>query len=377
MGEVSQRLKIRLSEFSRDFVSVQVTSLEEIKAALAGNSETEWLLINYTGTEDLVLTEPLTVGPGRDLNLSTHNAGLTIAAGGKLTLEATASQNAQLVTGDLVIESGGELTTNTQSREQSNFYWCPVNATSITVESGGKITSPEYGFMSLNLRTNDNSGTIYINEGAQIDAGGLLSFSNEVQMDGTLTLVGQDQGHSSQLYGYVEFGQGGQITGSVTVSAGGTLQSDGALTVAEGGSIALQSGWVDLRGAVENNGTLTVNSGTLKLRNMESSVTNRGEIAIAAGARVYVVGTTLVNSGTITGPGELRLGVADRIHNYNDGTTYITVPAAEANPSNYSRYTFSSDPDATAQVTFIPSVLSPLDGGTCTAVVNTEEIPVP
>lgn len=375
VGEASQRIQISLNNYvsNRTYTEVDAANLAEIKAALA--QEGEWIRVNYTGTEDLVLTEALTIGEGRVLNLSRSNAGLTIGQGGVLTLASSESKNAQIITESLVVESGGVLAANAQNTDQDNYYWCVVSAGSITVKSGGQVNVPAYGFMSLNLMTDGDSGTIYVNQGGQVNVDGMLRFNNHVQLDGTLTATGQNKSYSNQLYGYVEFYQGGDITGSVTVTSGGTFQGNGGVTVAESGSITLQSGWVDLSGAVENNGALTVNGGNLKLLNVGYDVTNRGTITIASGARVDVPGTILVNFGTITGAGELHLGIYDDTRNYEDGNEYVTVPDDQATPSNYSRYTFTGEPADTVNLILTPGSLSNQDSGTCTAVVKTEEMP--
>lgn len=319
--------------------------------------------VYYNGTEDATLTGALTLRADQDLQMGNKN--LTIGQGGVLTLSGTSGDAASLNAQTIAVASGGVLAVNSQRETQNSFTHANANAQTIVVKSGGEIRVPARGFLSLYAY----EGNITVESGATVINTGLLDFNSPTVIAGSMTLTGADLSYSSGLYGDSEFRGEVTVSGSITVTHAGTLKAMGGLTVAEGGKIDFQSGWVDLTGDVHNNGALNVTGGELKLSNVGYSVYSAGTIAIASGADVYAWGTVLVNSGTISGAGTLNIAVADDTSAYDNGIEYVKAEG-EQTPSNYSRYRFTHDPAATVEVTLFAGELSSQDGGVCTAQIN-------
>ena len=319
--------------------------------------------VYYNGTEDATLTGALTLRTDQSLQMGNKN--LTIGQGGILTLNGTNGDAAHVSAATLSVASGGVFAVNAQNEEQNSYTHCSASAKNIVVQSGGEIRVPNHGFLSLNA----SKGSITVESGAAVTNAGLLDFDSSTVLAGSLTLTGADLSYSNSLYGESEFRGEVTVSGTITVTHAGTLKTMGGLTIAEGGKIDLQSGWAELTGSVHNNGALNVAGGELTLSNVGYSVYSAGTISIASEADVYVWGTVLVNSGTISGAGTLNIAVADDATSYDNGIEYVKAEG-EQTPSNYSRYRFTHDPAATVDVTLFAGELSNQDGGACTAVIN-------
>lgn len=323
--------------------------------------------VRYTGTEDITLTQPLTLKPAQDLYFS-KSANLTIGQGGVLTIEGDDRNGAylDLNSGSLVVANGGILTTNSQNSEQSNFYYTNVNGRSdskLTVEKGGQIQVPAYGY--LELRT---EGGVQIQEGGAASAAGYLWFQNTAELAGTLTVAG-----NGSRYARAEFENGLTVTptGKVTTQdERARFQVYGGLTNA--GEITLSSKGNILSGATVNQGKITVVSGAnLDMDNMGYSIQNKGKLQVDGEA--YADATVLVNTGSITGSGTLYVGEDfDFESSYKNGVEYVDegVTSQDRTPAQYPHYQFVADPAATVEATFFMGELSNQGEGTCTVTVQ-------
>ena len=231
----------------------------------------------------------------------------------------------------------------------------------VTVENGGKMIIPDGGVFSISGEDNSN-GTLTVETGGQIESRGDFNVEIPVTVAGTIKLDCEEN--------WCDFtaDSGLTLSGSISVGEGCSMELLGEITITRDGRLN-SAGSTELTGSVHNDGALNVAGGELKLSNVGYSVYSAGTIAIAAEAEVYVWGTVLVNSGTISGAGTLNIAVADDATSYDNGIEYVKVEG-EQTPSDYSRYRFTHDPAATVDVTLFVGELSYQDGGTCTANIN-------
>ena len=326
--------------------------------------------VRYTGTEDITLTQPLTLKPSQNLYFSnsTKAVTMTIERGGALTLAGDDRSGAYLDLGDgsMVVADGGILAANSQSSDQTDFYHSSVygrNDSKIIVEKGGRIQVPVYGYFTL--RTN---GGIQLREGSVASSAGYLSFREETELGGTVEITAENDRWSR-----AEFEKGLTVvsTGKVTTqNERARLWVYGGLT--NQGEVSLSSKNNIFGGATVNKGTITVaTDGILDVDNMGYSVKNEGTLQV--NGKVHADATVLVNTGTITGSGILYVGEDfDFEANYDSGIEYVDegVSYDEETPAKYPRYKFVRDPAATVDATFFVGELSNQGEGTCTVTVE-------
>ena len=234
---------------------------------------------------------------------------------------------------------------------------------SVWIVNGGSITIPS-GYTTDNFTLN---GTIYVmSTGEYIDntyfgmafgekgkitvVGGTLSVQDD---DANIVLVGSSGLFTPSTTGYVDVqsvtvedstGTNYTIHGAVTANAGGIWQND-KLTVADDGSLtvdAVPSGLTGddeenlgfyLSGALDNNGTITVNNGRLMtLGDYGVTSTNDGTMSIAGTVASNGSSSKITNNGTINFSGS---GTAERdvfgntngINAFANSTTFGTYSA--------------------------------------------------
>lgn len=176
-----------------------------------------------------------------------------------------------------------------------------------------------------------------------------------------------EQGGKLTVGGYLEAREI-ELDGSVSVSAGGRLYVGDSMTVGEAGSFTTAGDFADIYGGLVNHGTIAVNGGILYLMKTGYSVTNDGKITVASGADIYLEGTLLVNTGTISGSGTLYLSRRSSTSDYDSGIERVQSEAYR--PSDYSRGQFVRDPGRTATASYFDGTLDNRDGGTCTVTVR-------
>lgn len=367
LNGVSQMLSVDFggTSYTRKHYNTAVWS--EALEILRGN---EYTAVTYTGTEDVVLTEDLTLRPGQYLDLS--SASLTVSA--RLTLEGDANQAANLSVdnGSLIVAKGGVLSTNSQSEQQNRYYNTNVNAEDgITVRSGGKVEVPQYGY----LRLHSEKGGMHLDEGGSISSACMLYLDRNPESQvpnvfaGTVT-ISDTTSHQAR----VEVNDGLTLEPTARVFVEGTyarFDVYGGMTTQQG-AVVESSGRVNINGRSENYGSFNVNGGSFSYQNTGYSTYNMGTITVASSARLVASGTVLVNSGSITGGGVLQCGEFNDVSSYDNGIEYVETGLDwnERTPANYDRYQFVRDPSATVDVIYFIGELSNLNDGSCDLTIT-------
>ena len=360
----SQTISVQWSNYNTSGSKNAETWAKALELLAAGEN------VRYTGMEDITLTQPLTLVPGQRLYLN-NNAKpvtMTIGQGGVFTLEGNDREGADmnLGSGSLVVADGGILAANSQGRDQTGFYYTYVRGNSgstITVEKGGQIQVPEYGYLQLRAE-----GGIQLQEGSSTASAGTLRFQVATELSGALQITSD-----SSRWTRTEFENGLTVTSTGTVTTQGErarFQVYGGLT--NRGEMSLASENNTFSGASVNEGTITVSAeGILRMYNMGHSIQNKGRLQVDG--RAYVGATVLVNTGSITGGGILRVGEDfDFEANYDTGVEWVDegVSYEDETPAKYPRYRFVRDPAATVEATIFIGELSNQGQGTCTVTVE-------
>lgn len=365
LGDKTQEIEVSWSVHNGSDSSKDAETWAQVLELLQAD---ENAYVRYTGAEDVTLTQELMLKPDQELYF-TKGVTMTIGKGGKLTLmgDDQDGANLNLGSGSLVVADGGVLATNQQSSDQSNYFYTYVrsyNGGKTTVERGGQIQVPVYGY--LEIRTD---GGIQLREGSSASTAGYLWFQAATELAGTLTVT-CDTDHR---YARAEFENSLTVTspGSVTTQdERARFQVYGGLT--NEGEITLHSKDNILSGATVNSGKITVAAGAnLNMDNMGYSIQNKG--TLQADGEVYADATVLVNTGSITGSGTLYVGEDfDFEANYDNGVEYVNegVSYEEETPAKYPRYKFVRDPAATVEATIFVGELSNQGEGTCTVTVQ-------
>ncbi|MHA7965428.1 S-layer homology domain-containing protein [Paenibacillus sp. CAU 1782] len=350
-GEHSQTVYVNLDNYSDNSMEYEHVSAQTWSEVISALETYEKVYIQYSG-EDVIVDSPVTIGEYQRLNLY---AGLRIVDKGIVTVEGGQSGAYLYTGGSITIESGGMLTTNAQSENQSVYYHTSVHAEKgVNVASGGRIIVPSAGFLSVSTR---DSAFIIGKEGS-LDINGPLYVYGNMQVDGDVTLSGQDPYLHSYRNGGLNV-QGNLIINNVVNAANKSVISvHGTTTIFEKGLLQLTDGLSELYGRFLNKGTIKINSGQLSLSNAGTVLTNEGEIELAPEALVSIRGSVLLNSGEISGSGRIQLeDTTDISSRYDNGIQYVVVEG-EQTVSNYSRYKFTSDPKTSVKAIIYSSRIS-------------------
>lgn len=369
------------------YENVHVADMDELRAKLAeAAGGAKELTVTYDGAEDVTLTDALTIP--WTANVYFNNCSFTVGKGGVLTLESGAGDSADLTLREnsFTVADGGKVVTvdKRPAQNDGSIVWGGIDANHITVARGGQIEvqagtvlcfEPYYGSSSSSKTCVLEAGSVVKVNAGHFDirnfdkatlAGQIsgvrrsyMEFSNdENELSGTISLNGQGDGwewSSAAFYG------------DTTITGTGKVEMSGRGTALE------------LHGSMTNRGTIALSGNAYGIfTNTGYAQHNEGTITIGSGSYIECQGTKLVNTGTISGAGELIMNLGNDTTDYGDrftGVEYVDVAYEDSSPSNYSRYKFVRDPAATVEVTLYKAELVNEQGGTCTAQTNTEEFP--
>ena len=364
-GSMTQHLSFEVDNYVNESRNVETDSWSQALAYLADDTYNR---VTYTGTADATVTGSLTLDTTQDLYIS--NANLVVS--GTLTLNGDERSAAYVAVskGSVTVADGGVIATNSQSEEQTRYYNAQINAKNgITVESGGSVQVPYCGY----LRLYNRMGGFTLDSGANVNTEGVLYVERDPESEvantiaGTVTIPGNA---NQQARLEVNDGLDLASTAQITTTDGGQFEVYGGLNTQAGSQINT-SGRAVISGRSRLYGAITVSANTLRLQNAGYSTYNYGTITVAANARLDASGTVLVNEGTITGGGTLRVGELDDISLYDNGIEYVEVPDGSSwTPDNYDRYQFTHEPDAAVDVIYFIGELSNINNGTCDITVE-------
>lgn len=378
---------------SNRWENVTAATLEELRTVLAGAANgAKWLHVNYTGTEDVTLTGALTIP--YSANVYMDNCNVTVGNGGVLTLEhgpdGSAELRLQSAGKTFTVAEGGKVSV-VRRQTTGNRYVGWISADHVVMESGSTLEVLAGVDMRFNRSTYGGQNT----STCELKAGSVVTVTGDdndnawfgVENFAKATLAGQIKGNN-QSYLYLRSDEN-EISGSVTMQCGDSwayVQVYGDTIITETGSVSVssnQSRW--------NHGRLTMNcpltnKGTISLSgsvygiftNTGYAQYNEGTINLGSGTYISCEGTKLVNTGTISGAGELQMRLGDDTTAYGDteaGVEYVEVDWEAATPGNYSRYKFVKDPAPTIDVTLYKGELVNEQSGTCSITPTTEEFP--
>ncbi|MCR8657487.1 S-layer homology domain-containing protein [Paenibacillus endoradicis] len=310
----------------------------EVVAALATYPK---VYVNYRG-EAVTLNNVLELQPKQNLNIL--NSNFTIGSGGELRLGGSVNGGAYVNTnGEIIVSSGGKITTTSQLESQGHYYYTGVSANKgITIEAGGEIAVPNIGLLSIR----GNAG-LFVKQDGLLNVKGDLMINTDADINGTMNIIGANQNYTNSLRGSVSIYGDLTINKLLEVSKNGQISVSGMTTIQENSELRLTKGNIRLNGKTYNYGKIAVQEGDLTLSNVGYAVNNDGIIELAAQARLTMPGTTLVNNKTISGSGTITLTEdVNAAANYDNGIKYVEVEGTPS-PSNYNRYQFVSDPEAT------------------------------
>ena len=364
-GDVTQNLSVDIDNYVNETRHIETDNWSQALAYLVGD---EYNSVTYTGTADATVTGALTLATDQDLHIS--NADLVIS--GTLTLNGN-QQSAAYVSvtrGGVTVVDGGVIATNSQSDEQTRYYNAQISAENgITVESGGSIQVPYCGY----LRLDNRMGGFTLNSGANINTEGILYMERDAESEavntiaGTVTIPG-----NTHRQARLEVNDGLTLTATaqVVTTNAGQFEVYGGLTAMAGSQIDT-AGHATISGRSQLRGSITVSSGIFLLQNTGYSTYNYGTITVNSRASLDASGTVLVNEGTITGGGTLRVGELDDVSLYDNGIEYVEAPDGSSwTPANYDRYQFTHEPAATVDVIYFIGELSNINSGTCDIAVE-------
>lgn len=364
-GSMTQHLSFEVDNYVNESRNVETDSWSQALAYLADDTYNR---VTYTGTADATVTGSLTLDTTQDLYIS--NANLVVS--GTLTLNGDQQSAAYVAVskGSVTVADGGVIATNSQLEEQARYYNAQINAKNgITVESGGSVQVPYCGY----LRLYNRMGGFTLDSGANVNTEGVLYVERDPESEvanaiaGTVTIPGNA---NQQARLEVNDGLDLASTAQITTTDGGQFEVYGGLNTQAGSQINT-SGRAVISGRSRLYGAITVSANTLRLQNAGYSTYNYGTITVAANARLDASGTVLVNEGTITGGGTLRVGELDDISLYDNGIEYVEVPDGSSwTPDNYDRYQFTHEPDAAVDVIYFIGELSNINNGTCDITVE-------
>lgn len=343
VGGRSQQVNLNLygvneGTSGRKTENISTDKWSEVVSALAQYNDVS---VYYYGP-DVTLDKELVLKEYQHLNITSN---LTIDSNGVLRVVGSQYGGGNVyVRGDILVSSGGKITTNSQLETQRSYYYTSVRANGlVTIASGGEITVPEVGL--LNVSGNEGFN---IEQSAALNVNGDFASDYDVKIDGALNITGANLSYTSSLKGNARFYGDITVNNVIEINNNGNLWVSGMTTVETSGKINLIKGVVSLNGKTYNNGNISVQEGNLTLSNVGYAVNNDGTMFIDAKGKIGVPGTTLVNNGEITGSGAILLSEdANVAANYDNGIEYVIVED-EVTTSNYSRYRFVRDPKATA-----------------------------
>ena len=356
-NDVTQEVSIEFwGRTRRNNTSAYVDTWAEALEELAKGTE----YVYYRGSEDVLLTDKLTIEPEQNLHI--QQANFTVGNGGVLSVNGSNNGGGRVhvskMDGVFTVANGGVLTTNSQTQNGSHYYtYAGASRGKLVVKNGGKITVPDDGLLELQ----SSSGEIILEAGSTVTSGESSNFELYTN-DGSITIAGtMDTAASLYLYGTTTVEETAKITNSGYFRTNGRFMNYGTITNT--------GNTIQFNGRTENYGTINLNGGrNVHFSHTGYTVTNEGTINIASGVKVVLRGTVLLNTGKIAGEGSLVVDDTATTSEYDNGIEYAEQDEDKAyGPDNYDRYKFVRDPAATVnEVTFYGELD---DQGTCTVTV--------
>lgn len=390
VGDVTQEINVgALNPNYKDAIrtshhedAANLTELRTHLASAAADSNT-WWNITYTGAADVTLTDALTIPSNARVYFPDYS--FTVGNGGVLTMQSEEDRASHIgINGEgesFTVANGGKLVAfDTRTGEQEQVWDVGVSAYDITVANGGTVEVKPHSaldFSGFNYEGNSSQSQCVLEPGSQVALDtsgvdgahfGIYSFKT-VSMDGAVDVqeyctayvhsdtisVGGSILSTSSYWSNVEF------YGDVTVAASGKIQVSG------------QNANLNLQCPLVNEGEIKLENGAYGiLTNTGFVQRNSGTISIGSGSTVNLEGTKLVNTGTITGSGNVYAMLGDDVTDYaanHTGLEYVRVSGTET-PSNYSRYKFTGEPAKTIDVTLYKGDISNEQGGTMSSSIQ-------
>jgi fibronectin-binding autotransporter adhesin len=258
---------------------------------------------------------------------------LTVASGGAFTTSGSGSDSYLRV--PITIDTGGTVTIGNPDTVQDNGT-LTTNKGSFTVSSGGEIS------LSGSSSFTQSGGTLTAT-GPFTDSSGTFTMSGGTESGNPVTITGGtladsagggsfDVTNSATLSGKIPSGQSVKVDGSSTnveATLSGTLTDNGTLdlnstsngfSMIEGDALTVASG-----GALTTSG-----SGSESYLRVPITIDTGGTVTIGNPDTVQDSGTATVNSGTlkVVDGGELTLSSTSTLTNNAGGTLGVTVDAS-------------------------------------------------
>lgn len=363
---------------------VNVDTMEELRAALAqANGGAKQVYVNYHGTEDVTLTDALTIPWTASVNF-VDACNFTVGSGGVLTLESGLDDAARFILrkNSFTVADGGKVV-GSKAHKNNNTY-TNIQADHITMAQGSQLEVQTDGLVILESWDSSQETSFVLEAGAVVKANDTVGVYTGLYIRDfdKATLAGQI---NAVNYGSVHLENDvNEISGTITINGNGKrgyMETYGDTTITETGKVEVsgRNSFVEMYCPLTNKGTIALSGNAHGIfTNTGYAQHNEGTITIGSGSHIECQGTKLINTGTISGAGELIMNLGDDTTDYGDrftGVEYVSVDYNESTPSNYSRYKFVRDPAATVEVTLYKAELVNEQGGTCTAQTNTEEFP--
>jgi filamentous hemagglutinin family protein len=289
-------------------------------------------------------------------NVSVNAANITlIGASNSTTGISSSSQTAQsgaagnvavTTPGALVIESGSQIASNTQSAHDAGQV--SVDAGSISIN--GENVNVTTGITSIALKALGNAGSISVSakgalsivNGGEIDSGSVLSLGGPgriVVNAGSLFIDGEgNHGGAGISTSSNSFASGRDsdvlvnVSGQLTILSGGFIDAD-AFLVGNGGAVRVNAGnlTIDGQGTLETgitsqafSGAFTANAGSVEVDARGTlEVLNAGVISSSTGSRGHA-GSVVVNARDI---------VVEGAHSTIDAAAFFTSSGQTGNVS--------------------------------------------
>ncbi|MCI8932929.1 MAG: hypothetical protein HFE80_00240 [Clostridiaceae bacterium] len=398
-GDVTQEIHVdtrnpKYQNAIRDTKHETATDMTELRGLLdqAKTEPSIYWYISYTGKEDILLTDSLTIPS--NVHIDFNSCAVTVGAGGVLTMESGEDRASSIYLNEMsksfTVANGGKLVAfDTRGENQDRTFAISVAAVYINVEQNGAVEIKPHTslqFDGFHYENSSTSSACTLSEGSKVTLTGsdkdgahlgIYNFEN-VSLDGAI-----DSGNYCNLYIHSD-----TILVSGGIQAASTIWNNvefyGDVTVTEKGKIQVsgQETNLNLQCPLTNKGAITLENGAYGIfTNTGFAQHNSGTISIGSDCAVNLEGTKMVNTGSITGSGQIYAMLGDDCTDYaanHTGLKYVEIePGTTAGPDNYSRYMFDGEPDKTIDVTLYKGEISNEQGGSLDSAlqVQTENFP--
>ncbi len=214
-------------------------------------------------------------------------------------------------TGDLVFGTGAGLTINAGGVYDFKYYSCNISGTDGSITNNGIIQKTvDTGSVSIS-RTINNFGTIDVQTGTLVLAGGGSS-------EGTLKNTAGTTIHVSGVFAFGSTNNVANIAGTMLLT--NTLSLDGNVTFPAGSTVKLEGGTISGSKTITIQGIMNwYNGGTIPTGNT-LAITNGASLNLSSG-NDHTLGGTLNVNGTVhhQDTGDLVMGTGSSVTIFSDG----------------------------------------------------------